>query len=90
MLLRALEQPIRTICHNAGFDSAKLADLHGKPYGYGIDVRSGVAVDVLEAGIIDVASVLEAALRGAVTSAALALTIDVLLHHATPEQTYTP
>ena len=90
MLLRALEQPIRTICHNAGFDSAKLAQLSGKPRSYGIDVRSGAIVDVIEVGIIDVASVLEAALRGAVTSAALALTIDVLLHHKTPEQTYTP
>ena len=90
ILLRALEQPIRTICHNAGFDSAKLAELHGKPTGYGIDVRNGAVVDVLEAGIIDVASVLEAALRSAVTSAALALTIDVLLHHETPTKTYTP
>ncbi len=90
MLLRALEQPIRTICHNAGFDSAKLAELHGKPAGYGIDVRSGAVVDVLEAGIFDVAPVLEAALRSAVRSAALALTIDVLLHHETPTKTYTP
>ena len=90
ILLRALEQPIGTICHNAGFDSAKLAQLQGTPSGHGIDVRSGAIVNVLEAGIIDVASVVEAALRGAVTSAALALTIDVLLHHETPEQTYTP
>ncbi len=90
ILLRALEQPIRTICHNAGFDSAKLAQLQGVPRGHGIDVRSGAIVNVLEAGIIDVASVVEAALRGAVTSAALALTIDVLLHHETPEQTYMP
>ena len=90
ILLQALKQPIRTICHNAGFDSAKLAEVHGNPGGYGIDVRSGAIVDVLEAGIVDVASVLESALRGAVTSAALALTIDVLLHHETPEQSYAP
>ncbi len=90
ILLQALEQPIHTICHNAGFDSAKLAELHGNPGGYGIDVRSGAIVDVFEAGIVDVASVLESALRGAVTSAALALTIDVLLHHKSPEQSYTP
>ena len=90
MLLRALAQPIRTICNNAGFDSAKVAELQHQPSGYGVDVRNGAIVDVLDAGIIDVASVTEAALRGAVTSAALALTIDVLLHHAQPEQTYTP
>lgn len=90
MLLRALTAPIRTICQNAGFDSAKVAELDGKPPEYGIDVRSGAIVDVLEAGIIDVASVTEAAVRSAVTSAALALTIDVLLHHAQPEESYTP
>ena len=90
MLLRALEAPIRAICQNAGFDSAKIAELEDQPCGYGIDVRSGSIVDVLEAGIIDVASVTESALRSAVTSAALALTIDVLLHHAQLEETYTP
>jgi len=90
MLLRALTAPISTICQNAGFDSAKVAELNGAPPEYGIDVRSGAIVDVLEAGIIDVASVTEAALRSAVTSAALALTIDVLLHHAQPEESYTP
>ncbi len=90
ILLRALEAPIRTICQNAGFDSAKRAELEGQPGGYGIDARSGAIVDMMETGIIDVASVTEAAVRSAVTSAALALTIDVLLHHAQPEETYTP
>ena len=90
ILLRALAAPIRAVCRNAGYDGAKLAELEGQPGGYGIDVRSGAIVNMLEAGIIDVASVTEAALRSAVTSAALALTIDVLLHHAQPEETYTP
>jgi len=90
MLLRAFEAPIRAICQNAGFDSAKLAELEGQPSRYGIDVRNGAIVPVIDAGIIDVASVVKAALRGAVSSAGLALTIDVLLHHDTPEQTYRP
>ena len=90
MLLRALTAPIRTICQNAGYDSAKVTELDGKPPGYGIDIRSGAIVDVLDAGIIDVALVTKAAILSAVTSAALALTIDVLLHHAQPEETYRP
>ena len=90
ILLRALEEPLRAICYNGGFDSAKAAELEGRPRGHGIDIRSGAIVDALAAGIIDVASVLEAALRGAVKGAALALTIDVLLHHAQPQETYTP
>lgn len=55
-----------------------------------MDAHSGEAVDMLSAGIVDVASVVEAALRKAVSSAALALTIDVLLHHATPPASYKP
>ncbi len=90
ILHRALEAPIRAICQNAGFDSAKVAELEGAPAGHGVDVRSGVIVDMMEAGVVDVASVVQAAVRGAVSSAALALTIDVLLHHAQPEMTYEP
>ncbi|MCY4018935.1 MAG: hypothetical protein OXG39_05975 [Chloroflexi bacterium] len=90
ILLRALEEPLRAICYNGGLDTAKVAELGGMPRGHGIDIRSGALVDVMDAGIIDVASVLEAALRGGVSSAALALTIDVLLHHKQPQSTYTP
>ncbi len=90
ILLRALEEPHRAICYNGGFDSAKVAELDGMPRDYGIDIRNGAIVDMIDAGLIDVASVVEAALRGAVNSAALALTIAVLLHHEQPQSSYTP
>ncbi|MCY4466842.1 MAG: hypothetical protein OXE46_15025 [Chloroflexi bacterium] len=90
ILLRALEMPLRTICSNAGYDGATVARLDGEAPGTGIDARSGEAVDMLSAGIVDVASVVEASLHKAVSSAALALTIDVLLHHATPPSSYSP
>ena len=90
ILLRALEAPLRAICQNAGYDGAVVAQLDGAPAGTGIDARSGESCDMLQAGILDVASVIEAALHKAVSSAALALTIDVLLHHKTPPATYTP
>ena len=90
ILLKALQEPIRAICGNAGYDGAKIAELEGAPAGFGIDVRRGDVCDMRGAGILDVASVLKAALRYAVTSASLALTIDVLLHHETPQETYTP
>ena len=72
------------------FETAKIAELAGLPRGHGINARSGAVVDMLEAGIMDVAAVQAAALRGAVSSAALALTIDVLLHHKAPPATYNP
>ncbi|MCY4145175.1 MAG: hypothetical protein OXE95_01545 [Chloroflexi bacterium] len=90
ILLAALESPLRTICHNAGYDGATVAQLEGQAPGTGIDARSGEAIDMLSAGIMDVASVVEAALRKAVSSAALALTIDVLLHHPSPPASYNP
>ena len=90
ILLNAIEEPIRTICHNAGLDSAAVARLEGAPSGYGIDLRTGSITHMAEAGIVDVASVLKAAMHRAVTSAALALTIDVLVHHDTPDTSFTP
>lgn len=90
ILCRALEEPLRAICFNAGYDSAKIAELEGMSAGHGIDVRTGDVIKSVDAGVIDVASVLKAAVRGAVGGAALALTIDVLLHHETPRQTYDP
>jgi len=90
ILLNAIEEPIRTICHNAGLDSAAVARLEGAPSGYGIDLRTGSITHMAEAGIVDVASVLKAAMQRAVTSAALALTIDVLVHHDMPDTSFTP
>ena len=90
ILLRALEMPLRTICANAGYDGAVVARLDGMPPGTGIDARTGETCDMLAAGIVDVASVIEASLQKAVSSAALALTVDVLLHHKNPPETYTP
>ena len=90
ILLRALEMPLRTICANAGYDGAVVARLDGMKPGAGIDARTGETCDMLAAGIVDVASVIEASLQKAVTSAALALTIEALLHHKNPPETYTP
>ena len=44
------------------------------------DVRTGNIVNAESSGIMDVVSVLQSACRTAVTTAALALTTDVLIH----------
>lgn len=90
ILLNALDEPMRTICHNAGFDMAKIAEIKLAGNGSGLDARSGEIADMLDAGIYDIASVVKAAVRSAVTSAALALTVDVLVHHKNPETSYKP
>ncbi len=90
ILYAALETPLRAICHNAGFDGAKIAELDGAPSGFGLDMRSGQICNMRGAGIIDLASVQKMAMRSAVSGAAMALTIDVLLHHENPPASYDP
>lgn len=79
ILARALEQPARAIIANAGYQ------MHGLPPGFGFDVRTGQPADMHTAGIYDAAGVQKAALVAAVKGAALALTVDILVHHARPQ-----
>ena len=81
VLSRALEEPTRTILLNAGYDpSVYLARIAQAAPGFGFDVRTAQVVDMVQAGIFDSAGVLFEALWGAVSSAALALTVDSLVH----------
>ena len=86
MLAEAAEAPMRRLLANAGYDPSEvLARLTPSPANRGFDVMKRMFVDVTAAGIFDVAQVQVAALRRAVSSAALALTIDVLVLHREPE-----
>ncbi len=86
ILAAAVEAPIRQLLENAGYDPSEvLARLQQCEGVRGFDVRRGEIVDVAEAGILDVAHVQIEALERAVSSAALALTIDVLVLHREPE-----
>jgi chaperonin GroEL len=91
ILLNAMEAPARTIFENAGYESSQvMAQINHAGLGCGFDVVSGQMTNMTEAGICDVASVQKAAIGGAVTTAALALTVDVLVHHKKPEEVLTP
>jgi chaperonin GroEL len=89
ILCRMMEAPARTILENAGCNaSVILADIGTAGFGY--DVRTERIVDMIQAGIFDSADVLLAAVSRAVSTAALTLTIDVLVHHKKPEVSTTP
>jgi len=91
MLLDAMETPIRTIIKNAGYDDSEvMARIRMAGTRNGFDARTGEIVDVLEAGIRDVANVQKRAVTSAVKSAALALTVDVLIHRKNPKKTLKP
>jgi chaperonin GroEL len=89
ILHRALEMPLRTILSNAGYEaSAVMAEMNGSTCGF--DVTVGQVVDVVEAGLLDAASVVKTAIGAAIHGAALALTVDVMVHHQQPETTLNP
>lgn len=91
ILLRAVEEPFRVLLTNAGYDPGEaMAQIDHRGAVYGFDVRTGQVTDMAAAGICDITSTQKEAARSAVTSAALALTVDVLVYHKNPEQVFQP
>lgn len=91
ILSRALEEPMRAIARNAGYQpDVILEKVKSSPPGYGFDARSGRIVDMRQIGVLDAALVLKKALEVAVTGAALALTTDVIVHHRKPQECVEP
>ena len=89
IVCRALEAPFRALLTNAGYDpTAYIGQIDG--IGMGFDVQTGSVVNMLEAGIVDPAGVVQSAALVALSSAALALTIDVLVHHRKREESLEP
>jgi len=86
---RALEEPFRTLLTNAGYDPAVYIGRFDRP-GTGVDVQTGKVVDMVEAGIVDPAGVVQSAVQVALSGAAQALTIDVLVHHRKREESLEP
>ncbi|MCL4302391.1 MAG: chaperonin GroEL [Anaerolineae bacterium] len=81
ILLAALAVPLRTLVSNAGYDPSEvMAQINLAGPGYGFDVVAGRVVEMRQAGICDAAVVQKTAVYNAISSAALALTIDVLVH----------
>jgi chaperonin GroEL len=81
IVLRALEQPIRTLVENAGRDGAVIAQeiLDQDNPNIGYDVNTGQYVDMYKAGIIDPTKVVRTALQNAASIAGLMLTTEVLV-----------
>lgn len=85
-LIWTLEEPLRVIADNAGYEPRVIVDrVREAPEGYCWDALSGNVVDAWETGITDPVEQLETALRVAVTSAALLLTTEVIVHRPRPE-----
>jgi len=80
---RALEQPLRTLCHNAGLEGSviveKVKNYKGEDKFTGFDVDKEEYVDMFKAGIIDPTKVARTALQNAASVASLLLTTEALI-----------
>jgi len=77
IILRALEEPLRQIAKNAGYDgSVVIQKVKGSEKEIGFDALNGVYTDMFKVGIIDPAKVTMAALQNAASVAMMVLTTD--------------
>ncbi len=77
---RALEEPVRQIAKNAGYDgSVVVGEVRRQPVSTGFDALTGEYVDMFKAGIIDPAKVTRSALQNAASIAGMLLTTDTII-----------
>ena len=78
IILKGLEEPVRQIAANAGFDGAVVVDkiMSSKKTGYGFDAYNEKYVDMLAAGIVDPKKVTRSALQNAASIASVILTTE--------------
>ncbi|HEY8341866.1 MAG TPA: chaperonin GroEL [Calditerricola sp.] len=77
---RALEEPLRQIATNAGFEGSVVVERVKKEApGVGLNAATGEYVNLIEAGIIDPAKVTRSALQNAASVAAMFLTTEAVV-----------
>ena len=81
IVLKALEEPLRQISENAGFDGSVVVDKvkNSGKIGYGFDAYNEIYVDMMEAGIVDPTKVTRSALQNAASVASTVLTTEALV-----------
>ena len=77
IIVRALEEPVRQIAENAGYEgSVVVAQVKGSKSGVGFNAATEEYVDMIEAGIVDPAKVTRSALQNAASASAMLLTTE--------------
>jgi len=84
IVLKALESPIRQIAENSGVEGSivvgRISD--NKSQTFGFNAQTEEYVDMLEAGIVDPAKVVRAALQDAASVAGLLITTEAMIAEA--------
>jgi chaperonin GroEL len=80
IILRALEEPVRQLAHNAGLEgSVMVNEVRRSDKGHGLNAETGEIVDLVAAGIIDPAMVTRSALQNAASIAKNILTTEAIV-----------
>jgi chaperonin GroEL len=80
IVVRALEEPVRQIAENAGFEGSVVIDkLKNADQGTGFNAASGEYVNMIDAGIVDPTKVTRSALQNAASVSALLLTTEAVV-----------
>ncbi|UYX25542.1 chaperonin GroEL [Streptococcus suis] len=80
IVLRALEEPVRQIAYNAGYEGSVIIDkLKNSELGTGFNAATGEWVNIIETGIIDPVKVTRSALQNAASVASLILTTEAVV-----------
>ncbi|TMU82733.1 chaperonin GroEL [Bacillus sp. BHET2] len=80
IVLRALEEPIRQIAHNAGLEGSIIVErLKKEAVGVGFNAATGEWVNMIEKGIVDPTKVTRSALQNAASVAAMFLTTEAVV-----------
>ncbi|MGZ3499562.1 MAG: chaperonin GroEL [Vulcanimicrobiaceae bacterium] len=80
IIRKALEEPLRQIAYNAGFEgSVEVNNVKLKQAPMGFDAISGEIVDMFKAGIVEPFKVTRSALQNAASIGALVLTTETLI-----------
>jgi len=87
ILRKALEEPIRWIAQNAGFDgSIVIEKVKNEKGNYGFDAQNEEYTDMVKAGIIDPTKVVRTALQNASSVASLLLTTEAMVAERAKEK----
>ena len=77
IIIRALEEPVRQIAENAGFEGSVVVDaVKAQKKGFGFNAATEKYVDMIKDGIVDPAKVTRSALQNAASASAMLLTTE--------------
>lgn len=80
IILRALEEPVRQIAENAGFEgSVVVSEVKSREKGIGFNAASEQYVDMIKEGIVDPAKVTRSAIQNAASVSSMLLTTEATI-----------